>query len=128
MFILYEPILRFLSGPYREITRGDAVCGGNADQGCDLIVTGPLEPFMVRMKIAGYGGLALAVPIVFWQIWRFVTPALHRNERRYGLAFGAAAVDPECVAAVEHTARLLESLGHSVEDAAPAGLDDNRRL
>ena len=37
---------------------------------------------------------------------------------------GIATVDPECVRAVEDTARLLESLGHSVTDTAPAALDD----
>jgi len=92
VFFLYTPILRFLSGPYRELTVGDTGCGGTANSGCDLIVTGPLQPFMVRMKIAGYGGAALAVPVVFWEIWRFVTPALRRNERRYGLLFGLAAI------------------------------------
>jgi amidase len=34
-----------------------------------------------------------------------------------------AATDPECVAAVEDAARLLESLGHTVEVASPAALD-----
>lgn len=33
-------------------------------------------------------------------------------------------VDPECVAAAEHTARLLESLGHTVEPAAPRFFSD----
>ncbi len=37
---------------------------------------------------------------------------------------GLAAVDAQCIAAVEDTARLLESLGHSVVEAAPAALDD----
>ena len=41
---------------------------------------------------------------------------------------GLAAVDPECIAAVEDTARLLESLGHTVDDAAPAALDDGALL
>lgn len=43
---------------------------------------------------------------------------------RTAAPFGAATVDAECVAAVENAARLLESLGHSVVEAAPAGLDD----
>jgi amidase len=37
---------------------------------------------------------------------------------------GLAPVDPACVAAVEDAARLLESLGHVIEPATPAGLDD----
>ena len=41
---------------------------------------------------------------------------------------GLAPVDPECVAAVEETARLLESLGHTVVEAGPAGLDDGTLL
>jgi amidase len=41
---------------------------------------------------------------------------------------GLATVDPECVAAVDDTARLLESLGHSVVEAAPDALDDGALL
>ena len=41
---------------------------------------------------------------------------------------GLAPVDPECVAAVEDTARLLESLGHTVVEAGPAALDDGALL
>jgi sec-independent protein translocase protein TatC len=87
MFFLYNHILHFLSAPYEKVTRGDVACGGNKHHGCDLIVTGPLDPFIVRLKVAGYGGLALAVPVVFWEIWRFVTPGLHKNERRYTVGF-----------------------------------------
>src|SRR5262245_40325925 len=87
MFFLYNRVLHFLSGPYEHVTKGDTGCGGTKTHGCDLIVTGPLDPFLVRLKVAGYGGLALAVPIVFWEIWRFVTPGLHKNERRYAIGF-----------------------------------------
>jgi sec-independent protein translocase protein TatC len=34
----------------------------------------------------------LASPVIFWQIWRFVTPALYRNEKRYIVPFVSAAV------------------------------------
>src|ERR1700737_1439633 len=87
MFLLYNRVLHFLAGPYEKVTRGQPQCGPNPHKGCDLVVTDPLGPFLVRLKIAGYGGIALSIPIIFWQIWRFVTPALHKNERRYALAF-----------------------------------------
>jgi sec-independent protein translocase protein TatC len=84
VFILYHHVLSFLSGPYEHVTRNSPGCG---PKGCRLIVTDPLAPLMVRLKIAGYGGLALSVPIVMWQIWRFVVPGLHQRERRYGIGF-----------------------------------------
>ena len=75
MFIFYNPVLHFLSGPYQHVTRNTQGCGRS---GCKLIVTDPLAPFLVRLKIAGYGGLALSVPVIMWEIWRFIVPGLHQ--------------------------------------------------
>jgi amidase len=52
------------------------------------------------------------------------SPAQLRVGVRSQAPLGAAVVDPECIAAVEDAAGLLESLGHSVEEASPGGLDD----
>jgi amidase len=41
---------------------------------------------------------------------------------------GIAAVDAECVTATQEAAKLLESLGHTVVEAAPAALDDGALL
>lgn len=92
MFFLYNRVLHFLAGPYEAVTRGDTACGGTKHHGCDLVVTDPLAPFIVRLKIAAYGGLALSVPIIMWEIWRFIVPGLHKHERRYGVAFLISAV------------------------------------
>jgi sec-independent protein translocase protein TatC len=89
VFVFYDSVLSFLSGPYRHVTRNTQGCGR---KGCDLIVTDPLAPFIVRLKIAGYGGLALSVPIVMWQVWRFIVPGLHQRERRYAIGFVVGSV------------------------------------
>ena len=39
------------------------------------------------MKIALFGGLVLASPVILFQIWRFVTPGLKATERRYAIPF-----------------------------------------
>jgi sec-independent protein translocase protein TatC len=39
------------------------------------------------MRISGYGGLILALPVVMWQIWRFVVPALSSREKKYSIPF-----------------------------------------
>jgi len=94
VFIFYSPILHFLSGPYEDVTKGtrNSACGATATSGCKLIATGPLEPLLVRVKVSTYGAIALSVPVIFWEIWRFVTPGLHKNERRYGIFFLIAIV------------------------------------
>ncbi len=47
-----------------------------------VIVISPLEAFNERLKLALVLGLAIALPIVFLQIWGFVVPGLFRRERR----------------------------------------------
>ena len=89
VFLLYNRILDFLTEPYQKICEGGDVTCLN---GGKLTITDPLEGLAVRMKVAGYGGLALALPVVLWQIWQFVTPGLYENERKYALPFVASSV------------------------------------
>ncbi|HEX9683676.1 MAG TPA: twin-arginine translocase subunit TatC [Acidimicrobiales bacterium] len=91
-FVLYPQIIDILVSPYREICR-DATAALQPGQ-CDgrLIVTDPLEGFRVRMQIAGYGGLVIALPIVLWQVWRFITPGLNPNEKRFAVPFVLSSV------------------------------------
>ncbi len=46
-----------------------------------LIATHPLETFFVKMKIALFGGVILAFPVIAYQIYRFIAPGLYKNER-----------------------------------------------
>ena len=94
-WILYSYILDFLLVPYCEASpvadRIESQLFG-PDGGCNLYVTDPLEPFSVRLTVAGYGGLALAMPVVLWQAWRFIAPGLYRQEKRYAVPFVASGV------------------------------------
>lgn len=40
------------------------------------------EAFMMHLKVSFFGGLAVALPFVLWEVWRFVRPALYTTERR----------------------------------------------
>jgi sec-independent protein translocase protein TatC len=83
MFVFYDPIIEFLARPYFD------VCARNPNFGCQdkFLITGPLDGFSTRIKVSGYGGIVVALPIVLWQIWRFITPGLHRNEKKYAIPF-----------------------------------------
>ena len=94
-WIFYSFILDFLLEPYCQTIpvedRIDSKLFG-PEGGCKLYVTDPLEPFRVRLTVAGYGGLALAMPVLLWQSWRFIAPGLYRHEKRYAIPFVAAGV------------------------------------
>lgn len=79
VFVLYERVLEVLTEPYCEILP--------PGRSCTLVITSPLEGFSARLKVAGYGGLLLAAPVVLLQLWRFVTPGLHPHEKRYAVPF-----------------------------------------
>ena len=61
--------------------------------GANFIFTYPTEAFMLRIRIALIAGLFIATPLVFWQVWQFVAPALYAKERRYAIPFVAVVVD-----------------------------------
>lgn len=47
-----------------------------------LYFTNPLGAFAARLKVAIFIGIALAMPVILFELWRFVTPGLTRRERR----------------------------------------------
>jgi sec-independent protein translocase protein TatC len=79
----YRPVLRFLTKPYVALCkrRGPDFCVAN------LQYLGPLEGFTTRLSIATYGGIVIALPVIMWQIWRFIVPALHAKEKKYAIPF-----------------------------------------
>jgi len=56
-----------------------------------LVFTAPLEFFFTKVKLAGFGAIAISFPILAWQLYRFVAPGLYRKERKAFLPFLLAA-------------------------------------
>jgi sec-independent protein translocase protein TatC len=56
----------------------------------ELHYTSYIEPFMVYLKVALYGGIFVAAPFVLWQLWLFVAPGLYKREQRVVIPFLAA--------------------------------------
>jgi len=83
VYIFSLDIIRFLIDYYEDATDGEQDA---------LIFTGPLDAFATRLKVATYGGFVLALPVWLFQLWRFVTPGLHKNEKRYAIPFVVTSV------------------------------------
>ena len=77
-FVFSDSIISFFVKYYRDATDGERQ---------KLIFLGPLDAFATRLKIATYGGIVLAFPVWLYQLWRFITPGLNPNERKYAVPF-----------------------------------------
>jgi sec-independent protein translocase protein TatC len=81
-YAFYNPILDFLLEPHCEINALNGI-----EEECRLLAISPLEGFSVRLTVAGYAGLGVAMPLVLWQVWQFIAPGLYPHEKRSGLIF-----------------------------------------
>jgi sec-independent protein translocase protein TatC len=82
----------FIRAPYCAIPAGDRALGTGSSTGdCRLLVTDVFGGALIRLKIAFIAGIVVSAPLWLYQVWRFITPGLKRNERRYGLSFVVAA-------------------------------------
>jgi sec-independent protein translocase protein TatC len=110
-FIFFGPIIHLMVQPYRDAT------------GKPLIFTQPLEAFMTRVKVAAYGGFVVASPVVFFHLWRFITPGLSPKEKKYAIPFVASSVvlfvGGSLVAVVTFPKALNFLLGVGGKDISP---------
>uniref|UniRef100_UPI001041597A twin-arginine translocase subunit TatC n=1 Tax=Candidatus Protofrankia californiensis TaxID=1839754 RepID=UPI001041597A len=81
----FEPhIFNFLKDPYCSLPE-DIRSG--VDGQCQLAFFGILDAFMIRLKISLIAGAVVSAPVWLYQLWSFITPGLHRHERRWSLTF-----------------------------------------
>jgi sec-independent protein translocase protein TatC len=79
-FFLWERLLTILLWPMPSMAHG-------LIQNGKLLATNPGEPFIVSLKIASAFGFVVALPILLYETWAFIAPALTRREKKYALRF-----------------------------------------
>jgi sec-independent protein translocase protein TatC len=89
-YVFYNNILGFLREPYCKAVANVSVAHHVADVCPNFYITQPLQGFSLRLDVAAYGGILIALPVLIFQLWRFVTPGLKANEKKYALPFTAA--------------------------------------
>jgi sec-independent protein translocase protein TatC len=73
-FVFHHTLLDWLNAPLPE-ARGKPITLGVA------------EPFLTAFKVSMLAGLALALPVVLWQLWSFLAPAVEQHAERTVLLF-----------------------------------------
>ena len=90
-FIFFNPVWHVIERPLcRAVIRGQTGC--NTLGVNQLALSGPMDAFYLRVKVAVIVGVILSSPIWLYQIWAFIAPGLYTRERRWGYIFITTAV------------------------------------
>ena len=84
----YQSIIRLLTLPFCDLGNNGVASDGKCG---DLYVNGILGPFNLHVKVSLLSGVIFAPPIWIYQLWSFITPALHRKEKKVTLIFSIIA-------------------------------------
>lgn len=76
-FILAQPVFDLLAQPYYALPSVED----------DFLQLGAADGFLLKLKLALWIGLIVGSPVWLYQLWAFIAPGLHRNERRYAYLF-----------------------------------------
>jgi len=76
-FAFHERIIEWLTGPLADDKK--------------LVTLGVTEPFTTSVKVSLMAALTLALPVVLWQVWGFLSPAVEPHFQRIMLVFVALA-------------------------------------
>jgi sec-independent protein translocase protein TatC len=96
-FIFHEQLIEWLREPLPDEKQ--------------LVTLGVTEPFTTSVKVSFYAALALSLPVILWQTWSFLAPAMEEGTQRVlavfvviatglfaaGLAFGYFVVMPKAI-------------------------------
>ena len=75
-----DRIFALVQQPLIQALRHHGLGGG-------LVYLNPTEPFNLYLEVGFVAGLFVASPFVFYQLWLFIAPGLHRKEKRYVMPF-----------------------------------------
>lgn len=128
----YNDIINFLTKPildsvgcgksFEELA--SAAKSSDAGQQCARItINGLLAPFTLALQVSLTAGVVFASPIWLYQLWAFVAPGLHRNEKKYAYGFVLTGV-PLFLGGGFFAYEVLPTTAKVLIDFTPHGVDN----
>jgi sec-independent protein translocase protein TatC len=78
---VYEPILEWMMYPVEQVL----------PEGSKMVAIEVQETFFTALKVAFFSGFLISLPVIFWQMWLFLSPGLYDNEKKMVIPFVLAA-------------------------------------
>ncbi|RVU25278.1 twin-arginine translocase subunit TatC [Streptomyces antnestii] len=82
--LITRPILDSVGCTGRTFTE---LAANKSEHCAQITVSGLLTAFTLALKVSLMAGLVLSSPVWLYQLWGFVAPGLHKNEKKYAYAF-----------------------------------------
>jgi sec-independent protein translocase protein TatC len=86
-WFLYGFIFDFFSSQFCTFMKSHINMAIDPAHPCRLAYNSVLEPFATKIKVVSFTGLAIALPVVLYEAWKFVVPGLTERERRFSIPF-----------------------------------------
>ena len=83
MWFLYDWFFAIITAPMEDVVAAAQAENRNVQ----LVRTGVADPFVLRLQVSAVAGIVMSPPVWLYQLWRFVTPGLHKHERRWSMVF-----------------------------------------
>lgn len=118
-WVFYEQLFELVSAPIEP-----AVEAARAE-GRDVILAigGIAEALTLKLQVAGVAGLVLSAPVWLYQLWRYIAPGLHGNERRWAYAFAFTAT-PLFLAGVAFGYLVMPNMLEALLGLTPEGVQN----
>jgi sec-independent protein translocase protein TatC len=82
----YDQLFNLILDPYNQAR---AMLGGSVNT--KPVITGAAAPLMLQLKISALAAVVIGSPYWLYEIWAFILPGLHPNERKWTRLFAAVA-------------------------------------
>ncbi len=82
-----EQLLGWVTTPYATAWREKFPELVKAGQSPELQTLAPADAFVNYMQLSLVGGVIIAAPVIFYQLWAFISPGLYSREKRYIVPF-----------------------------------------
>lgn len=90
-YFFREPLFELLKVPMNSrlvlAPRSPFISFIKRDAPYNLYFLAPAEAFWMYMKVSFLAGLSVTLPLVLWQLWKFISPGLLSHERKYAVPF-----------------------------------------
>jgi sec-independent protein translocase protein TatC len=86
-WVFYGQLLDLLTSPVQDVQKTLQ----ERDTHTEIVINGVASSFLLQTKVSLVAGLVVASPVWLYELWAFIMPGLHRNERRWTVLFVACA-------------------------------------